>query len=168
MKFVNLQERDLGNIDMIKKIISEEGISGFLKGIVPSLILTIVPVIQFTSYELLKNSLSDANGKISNKNVILISFFSKFVSILLNYPLMTLKTLYQSNSSLSNKEIIGIINKVMKEEGIIGFYKGIGSKVLGSVMNNMILMLTYERLQNVVRLILVQLILGKSHSKIIV
>ena len=153
---------------MIKKIISEEGFSGFLKGMVPSLILTLVPVIQFTSYELLKKSMSDAKGNISNKNVVLISFFSKFISILLNYPLMTLKTLYQSNSSLSNKEIIDILNKVFKEEGIIGFYKGLGSKVLGSVLNNMILMLTYERLQNIVRLILTRLILGKSSSKILV
>lgn len=153
---------------MIKKIISEEGFSGFLKGIVPSLILTLVPVIQFTSYELFKKSMSDTKGNISNKNVVLISFFSKFISIVLNYPLMTLKTLYQSNSSLTNKEIIDIINKVFKEEGIIGFYKGVGSKVLGSVLNNMILMLTYERLQNIVRLILIRLIIGKSSSKILV
>jgi len=153
---------------MIKKIISEEGFSGFLKGIVPSLILTLVPVIQFTLYELFKKSMSDTKGNISNKNVVLISFFSKFISIVLIYPLMTLKTLYQSNSSLTNKEIIDIINKVFKEEGIIGFYKGVGSKVLGSVLNNMILMLTYERLQNIVRLILIRLIIGKSSSKILV
>ena len=153
---------------MIKKIISEEGFSGFLKGIVPSLILTLVPVIQFTLYELFKKSMSDTKGNISNKNVVLISFFSKFISIVLNYPLMTLKTLYQSNSCLTNKEIIDIINKVFKEEGIIGFYKGVGSKVLGSVLNNMILMLTYERLQNIVRLILIRLIIGKSSSKILV
>jgi hypothetical protein len=153
---------------MIKKIFSEEGLSAFFKGIIPSLILTLVPVIQFTSYEFLKLNLSYSDGKISNKNLVMISFFSKFISILLNYPLMTLKTLYQSNSTFSNKEIIEIIKRVLLKEGLLGFYKGIGSKVLGSVLNNMILMLTYERLQNIVRLLLSRLLLGKSSSKIIV
>lgn len=152
---------------MIKKIIRKEGFSAFFKGIIPSLILTLVPVIQFTSYELLKNSFSDIEGKISNKNLAFISFFSKSISIFVNYPLMTLKTLYQSNSKLSNKEIIEIIKRVFVEEGLLGFYKGIGSKILGSVLNNMILMMTYERLQNIVRLLLVRLLLGKSSAKII-
>jgi hypothetical protein len=153
---------------MIKKIINDEGVGGFFKGIVPSLILTFSPVIQFTSYEVLKNNLSDSNGKISNKNLVIISLLSKFISIFLNYPMLTFKTLYQSNSTLSNQEIIIIIKKVFYKEGIYGLYKGFGSKILGSVLNNMILMLTYERLQNIIRLLLTRLILGKSSNKIII
>ena len=152
---------------MIKKIVKEEGCAGFLKGMVPSLILTLVPVIQFTSYEVLKDSISDHSGKISSKNVVMISFFSKFISILVNYPLMTVKTLYQSNSTFTNNEIAEILKKVLRKEGIFGLYKGLGSKILGSVLNNIILMLTYERLQNIVRLLLARMILGKSSSKII-
>ena len=152
---------------MIKKIFSEEGMSGFFKGIVPSLILTIVPVIQFTSYEVLKKIISDPSGNISTKNVVMISFLSKFISIMSNYPLMTLKTLYQSNSSLTNKEILEILKKVLHKEGIFGLYKGLGSKIFGSVLNDMILMLTYERLQSIVRLILVRVILGKSSIKLL-
>jgi adenine nucleotide transporter 17 len=152
---------------MIKKIFSEEGMSGFFKGIVPSLILTIVPVIQFTSYEVLKKIISDPSGNISNKNVVMISFLTKFISIMFNYPLMTLKTLYQSNSSLTNNEIVEILKKVLHKEGIFGLYKGLGSKMFGSVLNDMVLMLTYERLQNIVRLILVRVILGKSSFKLL-
>lgn len=146
---------------MIKLIYNQEGLSGFFKGIVPSLILTLVPVMQFTCYEVLKKSFMDKNGDLSNKHLVLISFLSKLVTIIVSYPLMTAKALYQSNSKLPSSEVWKIIVKLIKEEGLLGFYKGFGPKVVGSLINNTILMFTYERLQVLVRLILMKIILGK-------
>ncbi len=149
---------------MIKLIYNQEGLSGFFKGIVPSLILTLVPVMQFTCYEVLKKSFMDKNGDLSNKHLVLISFLSKLVTIIVSYPLMTAKALYQSNSKLPSSEVWKIIVKLIKEEGLFGFYKGFAPKVVGSLINNTILMFTYERLQVLVRIILMKIILGKrSH-----
>jgi len=75
---------------------------------------------------------------------------------------MTTKALYQSNSKLSSQEVWNIILKLIKEEGILGFYKGFGPKVVGSLINNTILMFTYERMQTLVRLILARIIMGKT------
>lgn len=147
---------------MINKIYEEEGLAGFFKGIVPSLILTLVPVIQFTSYEMMKNSLLDKNGKISNKNIVIISFISKLLTILSTYPLMTIKTLYQANSKVPTSEIWVLITKMMREEGLLGFYKGLEPKVIGSMVNNTILMFVYEKIQNLVRKLLIKLIFGKK------
>jgi adenine nucleotide transporter 17 len=146
---------------MIKLIYNQEGLSGFFKGIVPSLILTLVPVMQFTCYEVLKKSFMDKNGDLSNKHLVLISFLSKLVTIIVSYPLMTAKALYQSNSKLPSCEVWKIIVKLIKEEGLLGFYKGFGPKVVGSLINNTILMFTYERVQVLVRIILMKIILGK-------
>ena len=151
---------------MIKLIYKEEGLSSFFKGIVPSLILTLVPVMQFTSYEILKKSFVNDLGKISNKHLVLVSFISKLLTILVSYPLMTAKALYQSNSKLQSSEVWKIITKLIKEEGLLGFYKGFGPKVVGSLINNTILMFTYERLQSLVRIILMKIIFGKK-SRII-
>lgn len=148
---------------MIKKIYDEEGISGFYKGIVPSLILTLNPVIQYTIYELLKKSFRDSNKQLSDKNIILISLISKFVTILANYPLMTIKTLFQANSNLSSKEVMTVIRKIWEEEGVLlGFYKGLSSKLAGSLISNMLLMLIYENVQRITRLLLVKFILGNK------
>jgi adenine nucleotide transporter 17 len=146
---------------MIAKIYNEDGIKGFFKGIIPSLILTLNPVIQFTSYEMLKRSLMDDECRITNKNLLLISFISKLITIFSNYPLITIKTLYQANSKLRNSQVWLLILKLYKEEGILGFYKGLGPKILGSILNNTILMFTYERTQNIVRIFLMRLIFGK-------
>ena len=149
---------------MAKLIYREEGLSGFFKGITPSLILTLVPVMQFTSYELLKKSFSDDEGKISTKHIFMVSFISKLLTILLSYPLMTLKALFQSNSKLHSQEVWRIIMTLIKLEGLLGFYKGFGPKLVGSLINNTVLMFTYERLQTMVRVLLTRFILKKRHS----
>jgi adenine nucleotide transporter 17 len=147
---------------MIRKIINEEGFSGFYKGIIPSLILTLNPVIQFTSYELMRNSFSNTKGEITNKNIILISFISKLITILINYPLMTIKSMYQANNKSSTKNTFDILRKMINEEGIFSLYKGISSKIVGSLISNTILMIIYEKIQKIVRMILINFIFKKK------
>ncbi len=152
----------MGNIGMIRKIYEEEGIGGFFKGIVPSLILTLNPVIQFTTYDLMKIFLQKRNGKLSPIDILIISLGSKFITILTNYPLITLKTLYMANCNKSSEEMWKLVCKLYKEEGLLGFFKGISSKVLGSTINNMILMITYEKIQKFVRIFFARILLKKE------
>lgn len=147
---------------MSKKIISEEGFSAFYKGIIPSLILTLNPVIQFTSYEILRNSFSDAKGGITNTNIIFISFVSKIITIMINYPLMTIKSMYQANSKTSSENTFNILMKMIKDEGLLSLYKGLSSKLVGSLISNTILMLTYEKIQKIVKYLLIYFIFGRK------
>jgi adenine nucleotide transporter 17 len=150
---------------MIRKIYKEEGIKGYFKGMFASLILCFNPVVQFTLYETFKSSLTGLNGKISNKSLLIASFVSKLITILINYPMLTVKTLYQANSKLPNSEVQKLLIQLFKEEGIQGFYKGLSPKIAGSLLGNAILMIIYERIQNIVRIVLYEIILGKSLQK---
>jgi adenine nucleotide transporter 17 len=149
---------------MIKKIYNEEGIGGFFKGSTPSLVLTLNPVIQFTTYDLLKSVMSKKNrdGKLTYTDIFIISSISKLFTVLSNYPLITAKTLCQANTKLNSSQMLGMLMSLLNSEGILGFYKGIGSKVVGSLLNNIILMVIYEKIQNVVRLSLARAILSKQ------
>lgn len=109
---------------MLKKIINEEGFGSFFKGLIPSLFLTINPVIQFTIYEYMRNSIIKIKGELSSINIIYISFVSKLITTLITYPVLTIKTLFQANDKKTNAEIIIILNQLLKNEGIGGFYKG--------------------------------------------
>jgi len=145
---------------MIKKIFKHEGFSGFYKGLIPSLFLTLNPVILFTTYEVLRKSFTDIKGNISNKNILLISLISKIITILLNYPLMTIKALYQANSHLNSEEVWELLIKLIKEESFLGFYKGLSSKLIGSLISNAVLMVTYEKIQTLSKIIFIELIFG--------
>lgn len=147
---------------MMKKIIKHEGLGGFYKGIIPSLFLTLNPVILFTTYEVLRKSFSDIKGNISNKNILLISFISKIITILVNYPLMTIKSLYQANSHLKSEEVWQLLKKMINEESFIGLYKGLSSKLIGSLISNAILMVTYEEIQKLSKIIFLEIIFGNK------
>ncbi len=145
---------------MIKKIIQHEGLGGFYKGIIPSLILALNPVILFTTYQVLRKSFSDIKGNISNKNILIISFISKVITILINYPLMTIKSLYQANSNLKSEEVWQLLVKLINEESYTGLYKGLSSKIIGSVISNAVLMVTYEKIQKLSKIIFLEIIFG--------
>ncbi len=58
-------------MEMIKRISNDEGIRGFATGIVPSLLLTLNPIMQFTIYESMKTSFTDVKGEISNQAIVI-------------------------------------------------------------------------------------------------
>jgi len=114
----------VSNLQMIQQIVKEEGIGAFFKGLIPSLFLTANPVINFIIYELLRIRLLDTKGNISAVNIIIISIISKLITTLVTYPMLTIKTLFQSNENKTNPEIFEILKKLFKDEGVKGFYKG--------------------------------------------
>lgn len=124
MTIASQQHINISNIEMIKLIYQQEGLSGFFKGLTPALILTINPVIQFIIYEVLKKYFLSTKGHFSTLQIIITSIISKLITTLITYPILTIKTLFQANRNKENKEIIEIIEKLFKNEGISGFYKG--------------------------------------------
>jgi adenine nucleotide transporter 17 len=148
-------------MEMLRKILNEEGIGSFFKGVIPSLFLTINPVIQFTIYEYMRNSIINYKGGLSSLNIIYISFVSKLITTLITYPVLTVKTLFQANDKKTNAEIFVILNEMLKNEGMSGFYKGmdkfnigIGAKIFQTLTNNILVMLSYEKIQILIRNIL--------------
>ncbi len=105
-------------------ILEKEGLSGFYKGIIPSLFLTINPIIQYIIYEYLRAKLVDDTGNISSKNIIIISAISKFITTLVTYPVLTIKTLYQANEKKSAKEIKDLVVQMITDNGPLYLYKG--------------------------------------------
>jgi hypothetical protein len=71
---------------------------------------------------------------------------AKFISTITTYPYSTIKVNMQGKKS--RKGIIMVILEIYMTYGLKGFYKGIGSKLIGTVLNMAIMMVLYERLQN--------------------
>lgn len=106
------------------KILNEEGIEGFFKGITPSLILTLNPVIQFTIYEFMKDNFARSSSGLKAHHIAFISFVSKFVTTIVTYPLMTIKTIFQANDKKSSEQILKFLLDLLKKDGIKGYYNG--------------------------------------------
>jgi hypothetical protein len=121
----------MSNWEMMKKIYNEEGIDGFYKGIIPSLVLTLNPVIQFSLYEIMKDSFARSSTGLKTKHIAYISFISKFVTTVITYPLMTIKTMIQADDKKNSDEVLQYLYSIIKTEGLVnGYYKGISINLL--------------------------------------
>jgi solute carrier family 25 (peroxisomal adenine nucleotide transporter), member 17 len=139
---------------MIKKMIKEEGIGCFFKGVIPGIIMTINPVIQYIIYEYIRKRFSNLDGTFSTSNIIWASIVSKLTTTLVTYPMLTVKTLFQSNENKSTKYVIEIIKAKLKEQGIKGLYTGISAKLVQTLINNTIVMIAFEKVQSILKMVL--------------
>lgn len=140
----------------------EEGIGSFFKGVLPAIIMTINPMIQYMIYETLRKSFLSNDGEISSSNIIWISLLSKLITTIATYPILTIKTLFQSNEKKSTREIINIILDMLENNGFSGLYKGITAKMAQTLINNMLTMLIYEKSTSIIRHLLVNVLFKRS------
>ncbi|KAF8843141.1 mitochondrial carrier [Paxillus ammoniavirescens] len=153
--------RKLGAVKTIGKIISNDGLAGFWRGIGPALVLVINPIIQYTVFEQLKNALVKsrtakmrANGQGSAVAVLgdwdffLLGALSKLVATGITYPYIVVKSRLQAGQVHAQryKSSFEGLSTILKEEGLQGLYKGAGSKLLQSVLTAAILFAGQKRI----------------------
>ncbi|KAI6047225.1 peroxisomal membrane protein PMP47B [Pisolithus marmoratus] len=153
-------QKTLGILETINQILAKDGVAGFWRGIGPALVLVINPVIQYTVFEQLKNILIESRtAKLrtrGSKSVAVLRdwdyFFlgalSKLVATALTYPYIVVKSRLQVGQSQASqyKSSLHGLALILKEEGIRGLYKGIGSKLVQSVLTAAILFAGQRRI----------------------
>jgi len=85
---------------------------------------------------------------------------SKFLSTMVTYPYSTLKVNMQGKKS--RRGLLMVLLEIYVAYGLKGFYKGIGSKLIGTVLNMAIMMVLYERSKQKFRALLKK---SKSQNK---
>ena len=74
-------------MSVAQKILKEEGVQGFFKGVIPALVLVINPVIQFTAFERLKVIIERSRTP-TTFDFFLMGALSKLLATGLTYPYM--------------------------------------------------------------------------------
>ncbi|KAK4940700.1 hypothetical protein LTR10_019210 [Elasticomyces elasticus] len=123
-----------GTIATLAKMIKEDGASSLFAGVLPALVLVINPILQYTIYEQLKNIL-EKRKKVGPKDAFYLGAIGKLLATTITYPYITVK----SRAHVATKEqphegMWKSLNKIVKEEGWAGLYKGITPKVSQSVL----------------------------------
>jgi len=138
-------KKHLGFLQVSKEIWQENGIRGFWSGLVPALVLVFNPAIQYMVYEQLKLILFTRRGtKPSSFQLFLLGAVAKAVATIVTYPYITIKTRLQARGKY--KGTMDAIRKIIAEEKIAGFYKGMESKIVQSVLTAAFLLAAQDRL----------------------
>ncbi|KAG1806836.1 peroxisomal membrane protein PMP47B [Suillus plorans] len=145
----------------IQAIIAKDGLNGLFRGLGPALVLVINPVLQYTVFEQLKNFLikkrtlklrARGSGSVvavlSDWDFFVLGAFSKLVATGSTYPYIVLKSRLQAGQARAEqyKSSLHGLATILKEEGIQGLYKGVGSKLLQSVLAAAILFAVQRRI----------------------
>uniref|UniRef100_A0A0E0CI74 Uncharacterized protein n=1 Tax=Oryza meridionalis TaxID=40149 RepID=A0A0E0CI74_9ORYZ len=155
--------RPYGTIQAVREVYRESGIRGFWKGLIPTLIMVCNPSIQFMIYETLAKRLrSKRSGKeLPKKNltameVFLLGAIAKLGATVVTYPLLVVKSRLQAKQEIGRNVMsrytgtIDAIIKMIRYEGLHGFYKGMGTKIVQSVFAASVLFMIKEELSSVV------------------
>ncbi|KAG2369827.1 peroxisomal membrane protein PMP47B [Suillus spraguei] len=148
-------------LQTIQAIIAKDGLNGFFRGLGPALVLVVNPVLQYTVFEQLKNFFikektlrlrargsGGAVAVLSDWDFFILGALSKLVATGSTYPYIVLKSRLQAGQARAEqyKSSLDGLATILKEEGIQGLYKGVGSKLLQSVLTAAILFAVQRRI----------------------
>ncbi|KAK7305839.1 hypothetical protein VNO77_43751 [Canavalia gladiata] len=148
-----------GTGHVIQEIYDEAGVRGFWKGVLPTLIMVSNPSIQFMLYESMLTKLKkrragskkDGNG-VAALEIFLLGALAKLGATVVTYPLLVVKARLQARQDKTGdrrhhyKGTWDAIIKMIRYEGFYGFYKGMGTKIVQSVLAAAVLFMTKEEL----------------------
>ncbi|ERN09708.1 hypothetical protein AMTRI_Chr08g159960 [Amborella trichopoda] len=154
-----------GTSHAVQEVYGEAGVWGFWKGVVPTLIMVSNPSIQFMLYETLlkqlkkKRALNKDNDGVSALEIFLLGAIAKLGATVLTYPLLVVKSRLQAKQVKGGDKMqnyagtFDAIVKMIHCEGVAGFYKGMSTKIVQSVLAAAVLFMVKEELVNTVRLL---------------
>ncbi|XP_004300061.1 PREDICTED: peroxisomal nicotinamide adenine dinucleotide carrier-like isoform X1 [Fragaria vesca subsp. vesca] len=153
----SIKPRPYGTLQAVHEVYTEAGITGFWKGIVPTLIMVCNPSIQFMIYEgsLKRLRAKRAASKQGKKNITALEVFllgalAKLGATVTTYPLLVVKSRLQAkqeiggNVSLRYSGTFDAILKMIQYEGLPSFYKGMSTKIVQSVFAASVLFMVKE------------------------
>ncbi|KAI0245870.1 peroxisomal membrane protein PMP47B [Lactifluus subvellereus] len=147
--------RRLGVLATAAHLLHTGGPAAFFRGLTPALVLVVNPVLQYTFFEQLKNALvrrrrmaGRMGPLLTDWDFFLLGAVSKFVATGVTYPYIVVKSRLQAGHATAERYRSALhgLRTIIAEEGIGGIYKGVGSKLLQSVLTAAILFASQRRI----------------------
>lgn len=125
-------------VSTLLALLRKEGPAALFAGVLPALVLVINPILQYTLFEQLKNTV-EKRRRVTPTVAFFLGALGKLFATSITYPYITVKSQAHvaggSGDGADKKEgMSGAIRRIVKEEGYAGLYKGIGPKVTQSVL----------------------------------
>lgn len=132
-------ESDNTFIGHIKDIYHADGITGFWRGLKPSLVLTVNPAITYGVFERVKNIILTASGgQMTPGKSFLIGALSKTLATVVTFPYILSKIRLQAKNT-PYKDSFHVLTHVYKEKGFFGLYQGMNAQITKAVLSQALL-----------------------------
>lgn len=139
-----------GSLTVIKKILREEGVRGFYKGLSASYLGVTEGTIQWTLYERLKRLTADTQSKSGVQEwlgMLASAGTAKCVASLITYPHEVLRTRLRQplvNGKVKYTGLLQTLRLVIAEEGTRSLYGGLSAHLMRVIPNAAVMYSIYE------------------------
>lgn len=138
-----------GMLDALVKIYRQEGVAGLYRGFVPGLFGTSHGALQFMAYEELKRDYNKyrnlhSDAKLNPLEYITMAALSKIFAVATTYPYQVIRARLQDQHT-SYTGAADVIRRTWRNEGPLGFYKGMVPNLIRVTPACCITFLTYEK-----------------------
>ncbi|KAJ2848448.1 hypothetical protein IWW36_003290 [Coemansia brasiliensis] len=140
----------------VKEILQSEGLAGLWAGFRPAMLLCANPAITYGVFEKVKSMLLQdrPNQYLSSAEAFWTGALSKTLATVITYPYIMAKVRLQwrpSKQELASggQDIIytssaDVLHKVMRQEGIAGWYKGMQTQIIKAVITQALMLMIKE------------------------
>lgn len=105
-------------------LVKDEGPLALFSGVAPALVLVINPILQYTIFEQLKNTL-EKKKRITPTVAFMLGALGKLFATSITYPYITVKSrMHVAGRDAERETMLNAMRRIIREEGYAGFYKG--------------------------------------------
>lgn len=150
----------LSFLETLQDVVKKDGFLALWRGLGPALVLVTNPVLQYTVFEQIKNRVlqsrqlrraqtASAKPLLTDIDFFWLGAVSKLVATVITYPQIVIKSRRQALSNERNEKRANLwtaMTEIVEQEGFAGLYRGLGSKLLQSILTAAILFASKERI----------------------
>ncbi|WFC94960.1 hypothetical protein MBRA1_001598 [Malassezia brasiliensis] len=132
-------EEDDTMIGHIKEIYHKDGITGFWRGLRPSLVLTVNPAITYGVYERIKTViLAASDGHMTPGKSFVVGALSKTLATVVTFPYILSKIRLQAKNT-PYQNAFEVLGHILEEKGLAGWYQGMQAQITKAVLSQALL-----------------------------
>jgi len=165
---------------VVEHIYKHEGLVKFWQGLLPALILTLNPAINYAAYDAMKSILGRARRRRPvTREIVVLGLISKFLATIITYPLIRAKVIMMANVHSVKEEkvqrekkgeeeeerkgeeaeeedpprdmhLLRVLAKTVREGGPLSLYVGCDAQVVNTALKNSLLLSTKEQISRLV------------------
>lgn len=118
------KKRSPNTLSTFLKILREDGPTRLFAGVLPALVLVINPILQYTIFEQLKQTL-EKRRKVTARDSFVLGALGKLAATSITYPYITVKSRAHVATGEGSKEgMTASLKRIVREEGVAGLYGG--------------------------------------------
>ncbi|KAK0538223.1 hypothetical protein OC835_001488 [Tilletia horrida] len=127
-------------VAVAKDIYKQDGLTGFWRGLKPSLVLTVNPAITYGVFERVKTIIlaASADGKMSPGKSFLVGALSKTLATIVTFPYILSKIRLQARST-PYSSAFEVLGDILRKRGIVGWYQGMQAQIIKAVLSQALL-----------------------------